>query len=154
MRGEAVKLKLDVFGENAPKAYPYIDTFERESGERFNSDHVAYKINGNEYKNIYGITLVSKKQGGTRTEIWIKRTLENCIDLPAAIEEMAITAQLLRDTYENRYYGLFRITIKRLVLVSDETDVNTADTVIGPLRYYVSGTVSTEVFSSTGETLP
>jgi hypothetical protein len=148
MRGEAVKLKLDVFGENAPKAYPYIDTFERESGERFNSDNVAYKINGNEYKNIYGITLVSKKQGGTRTEIWIKRTLENCIDLPAVIEDMTITAQLLRDKYEHRFYGLFRITIKRLVLVSDETDVNSADTVIGPLRYYVSGGVETDVFTS------
>jgi hypothetical protein len=67
---------------------------------------------------------------------------------------MIITAQLLRDKYERRYYGVFRITVKRLALVSDETDVNSADTVIGPLRYYVSGTISTEVFNSSGETLP
>jgi hypothetical protein len=72
MRGEAVKLKLDVFGENAPRVYPYIATFESESGERFNSDHVTYKINGNEYKNIYGITLISKKQGALELKFGLK----------------------------------------------------------------------------------
>jgi hypothetical protein len=35
-----------------------------------------------------------------------------------------ITAQLLRDKYEYRYYGMFRPTLSRLVL--------TADGVIGP----------------------
>jgi hypothetical protein len=34
------------------------------------------------------------------------------------------------------------------VLLSDETEINAADTVIGPLRYYVAGAVSTEVFAS------
>jgi hypothetical protein len=154
MRNEAIKLKLDICGEHAPRFYPYTDIFERESGEHFNSDNVAYKINGNEYKNIYGLTLLSKKQGGTRTEIWIKRTKENGPDIPEHIVELIVMAQLLRDRYERRYYGAFRITAKRMALVSDETDVNSADTVIGPLRYYVSGTVSTEVFSSTGELIP
>jgi hypothetical protein len=74
-------------------------------------------------------------------------------DLPGVIEELTITAQLLRDKYEYRYYGMFRITLTRLVLVSDETSIDSADGVIGPLRYYVAGTVNAEVFTSTGENL-
>jgi len=148
LRGEAIKLKLEICGEYAPRVYPYKDTFEHESGERFNSDYVTYKINGYENKNIYGITLVSKKKGGTKTEIWIKRALQHGIEIPAVIEEFIITAQLLRDKYDYRHYGLFRITIKKPVFVSDETEVETSDAVVGPLRYYVSGSVKTEVFSS------
>jgi hypothetical protein len=151
MRGEAVKLKLDITSERSPVAYPYTDTFEHESGERFHGDNVTYRINGKEYKNIYGVTLISKKAGGTKTELWIKRTLEKGNDLPETIEEIVITAQLLRDTYENKRFGIFRITIKRLVFISDETEINAADTVIGPIRYYVAGKVFTEVFTA-GET--
>jgi hypothetical protein len=66
---------------------------------------------------------------------------------------MTITAQLLRDTYEYRRFGTFRITLTRLVLVADETDIDCADGVIGPLRYYVAGTAKAEVFTSTGEAL-
>jgi hypothetical protein len=148
MRGEAVKLKLDITSERSPVVYPYIDTFERASGERFHGDNVTYKINGKEYKNIYGVTLVSKKVGGAKTELWIKRTLEKGNDLPETIEEIVITAQLLRDTYEYKRFGIFRITIKRLFLISDETEINAADTVIGPLRYYVAGKVNAEVFTA------
>ena len=175
LRGEAIKLKLDIFGECAPRVYPYADIFEKEQGERFSGDCVSYKINGKEYKNIYGITLASKKIGGTKTELWIKRTKEQGPDIPENIEEMTITAQLLRDAYgpsgrtgeegyygshsaaflnENRYYGTFRITINKLVFISDETEVNASGAVMGPVRYYVAGTVSTEVFSSTGEIIP
>jgi hypothetical protein len=74
-------------------------------------------------------------------------------DLPGIIDELTITAQLLREKYEYRHYGMFRMTVTRLVLVSDETAVDCADAVIGPLRYYVAGTVNSEVFTSTGETL-
>ena len=154
LRDEAIKLRLDICGERSPVTYPYADIFERTSGERFNGDSVSYKINGQEYTNIYGVTLTSKKEGGTKTELWIKRTLENGSDLPQIIDDMTITAQLLRDKYEYRHYGTFKITLKRLVLTSDETNINSTDTVIGPLRYYVADTVSTEVFSSTGEVLP
>jgi hypothetical protein len=73
--------------------------------------------------------------------------------LPGIIDELTITAQLLRDKYEYRYFGMFRITITRLVLLSDETAVNSADVVIGPLRYYVAGTVNAEVFTADGGTL-
>jgi len=71
-------------------------------------------------------------------------------DIPPNIEELIISAQLLKDSYEYRHYGTFRITIKRLVLLADETDVNTADAVIAPLRFYVAGTVDSEVYT-TGE---
>jgi hypothetical protein len=152
-RGETVHLKLDISGERPPAIYPYTDPLPRETGERFMGDRVSYRINGNEYHNIYGLTLSTKKEGGTRTELWIKRSLEHGGDLPGLIEELTVTAQLLRDKYEYRHYGMFRITLKGLVLVSDETAVDCADGVIGPLRYYVAGTVQAEVFTSTGETL-
>ena len=154
MRGEAIKLKLDIFGEYAPRVYPYKDNFERDSWERFSSDRVTYKINGKEYSNIYGVTLLSKKIGGTKTELWIKRALQQNDDIPTIIEELIISAKLLRDKYEYRHYGMFRITIKRLILVSDETEVETSDAVIGPLRYYVFGSVKTEVFTSGKELIP
>jgi hypothetical protein len=151
--GPAVHLKLDIRGERPPAIYPYTDPLETEMGERFSGDYITYRINGNEYYNIYGLTLSAKKEGGTRTELRIKRSLEYGGDLPGIIEELNITAQLLRDTYEYRHYGIFRITLKRLVLVSDETAVDCADGVIGPLRYYVGGTVNAEVFTADGGTL-
>jgi hypothetical protein len=154
MREEAIKLKLDICGERSPRAYPYTDKIAHEEGERFKGDSVTYKINGQEYTNIYGLTLVSKKQGGTKTELWIKRALHQGTDIPAIIDEISFTAQLLRDKYEYRYFGTFHITIKRLVLVSDETEVNTSGAVISPLRYYVAGTDSTEIFTSSGEEIP
>jgi hypothetical protein len=46
---------------------------------------------------------------------------------------------------------MFRITLTRLVFVSDETAVDCADAVIGPLRYYVAGTVNAEVFTNNNE---
>lgn len=155
MRDEAVKLKIDVCGERPPVVYPYADTFPKESGERFSGDNVKYRINGKEYKNIYGITIVTKKEGGTKTELWIKRSLEksgyasHSSDIPEIIEEMTIEAELLRDKYEYRFFGSFRITIERMVSVSDETSINTSGAVIGPLRYYVAGNVSADVFTST-----
>jgi len=154
MRDEAIKLKLDIVGEYPARTYPYTDKFEREKGERFKGDCVTYKINGQENKNIYGITLVSKKQGGTKNIILIKREKNRGLDIPEVIEEMTITVQLLRDKHEYKYYGIFRITLKKLVLVSDETEINSADTVIGPLRYYISGSASTDIFNPTGELIP
>ena len=79
--------------------------------------------------------------------------MDEADDLFNNVEELVITARLLRDKYENRHYSTFRITLKRLVFVSDETNVNSTDAVVGPIRYYVSGTVNTEVFTS-GEVLP
>jgi hypothetical protein len=152
-RGEAIHLKLDVKGERPPAIYLYTDPLATEVGERFSGDYVSYRINGNEYQNIYGLTLSTKREGGTRTELWIKRSLEHGGDLPGVIEELTITARLLRDKYEYRYFGMFRITLTRLVLVSDETSIDCADGIIGPLRYYVAGAVNAEVFTNSGEAL-
>jgi len=153
VRDETIKLKLDICGECAPRTYPYIDTFPRENGELFNGNNVTYKINGQEFKNIYGVTLSSKKEGGTKTELWLKRVIEKGPDIPEIIEEITITAQLIRDKYEYRHFGIFRITLNRLVMVSDETEINSIGAVMGPLRYYAAGSVTTEVFNSTGELL-
>ena len=161
MRGEAVKLKLEIYGTECQTsemsgtgvANDATHVGYRAVSERFNGDNVAYKINEKEFSNIYGITLMSKKQGGTNTELLIKRALQHGGDIPAVIDEMVITAQLLRDSYENRHYGVFRITIKKMLRMSDETEITATDTVIGPVRYYVAGTVATEVFTSTGEQL-
>ncbi|MCL2722430.1 MAG: hypothetical protein FWD47_13960 [Treponema sp.] len=150
---QAIKLKLDICGEHSAHAYLYTDTFEKKSGERFNSNNVDYRINGLEYLCIYGLTIQVKKESGTRTEIWIKRTLDKDRELPAIIEDLIITARLMRDKYEYRHFGIFRITLNRLVAVSDETSVNSSDAVIGPVRYYVSGSISTEVFTSGEEIL-
>ncbi|MCL2479760.1 MAG: hypothetical protein FWF22_09665 [Treponema sp.] len=147
-RDETVKLKLDISGDYPPFVYPYKDTFKPETGERFYGDCVSYKINGQEYTNIYGLTLLTKKEGETKTELWIKRVLEGGPDLPHIIDEMTITAQLLRDTYEYRYFGMFRLTLKRLALTSDETHIDSSGPVIGPLRYYVADTVTAETFTS------
>jgi hypothetical protein len=153
VRGEAVKLKLDISGERPPVIYPYQDMAPTEGRERFMGDKVTYRINGNEYANIYGLTISAKKEGGTKTELWIKRILEPGMDIPDLIEELTITAQLLREKYEYRHYGMFRITVERLVLTADETAIDCADAVIGPLRYYAAGTVNAEVFTNSGETL-
>jgi len=147
LRGEAVKLKLDICGERSGVAYPYTDDFVREGGERFNGDNVFYTINGKEYHNIYGVTISSKKEGGTKTELWIRRVLDNAVDFPQLIDEITITAQLIRDKYEVQRYGMFRITLKKLVLLADETDVKVTEAVIAPLRYYVAGMVCTDVFT-------
>jgi len=151
MRDEAVKLRLDITSERPPVIYPYTDIFERTSGERFNGDCIRYLINGEEYNNIYGVTLLCKKEGGTNTELWIKRALDTDLELPHIIEDIMFTVNLQQDIYEKRQFGTFRIHISRLVSISDEANVNTADTVIGPLRYYVAGTVSAEVFEAWGK---
>jgi hypothetical protein len=154
LRGETVHLKMDICGERSPSVYPYAEIPVDEGAlERFNGDFVCYRINGKEYQNIYGLTLSSKKEGGTKTEVWVKRALQEGNELPEIIEELTITARLLRNNYERRRFGMFRITLKRLVLVADETAVDCADCVIAPLRYYAAGTVNAEVFTSTGEAL-
>jgi hypothetical protein len=152
-REQAIKLKLDISGERPPAIYPYTDPLKTEGGERFMGNRVTYRINGTEYTNIYGLTLSTKKEGWTKTELWIKRSLEQGGDLPGVIDELTVTAQLLREKYEYRHYGMFRLTLSRLVLTADETAIESADAVIGPLRYYVAGTVNAEVFTSSGEVI-
>ena len=143
----AIKLKLDVCGEISAKTYLYTDVIERTTGERFKSNCVNYYINGKENHFIYGITLSVKKVSGTKTEIWIKRILPVGNELPDCIDDFIIIARLLSTKYEYSNYGLFSIKLKNLVLVSDETNINSSDTVIDPLRFFVNGSVSADIFS-------
>ena len=147
MRDEAIKLKLDITSERPPVTYPYNEVAETETEERFSGNGVTYRINGQEYKNVYGVTVTANKEEGTRTELWIKRVLEQGSDIPHLIDEISITAQLFRESYEHRYFGMFRLSFRNVVLNSDETDINSSDTVIGPIRYYVAGITMAEVFS-------
>jgi hypothetical protein len=147
-REQAIKLKLDICGEYPSVVYPHSDSLVQGKGERYKGDNVTYKINRTEYKNIYGFTLSCKKEFGTRTELWIRRSLENGNEIPHIIDELTITAELLRDKYEFRHFGTFTITLTRLVLTADETSINSTEAVIGPLRYYAAGNVSAEVFTS------
>jgi hypothetical protein len=43
---------------------------------------------------------------------------------------------------------MFRVTLTRLVLVSDETAADCAGALISPRRYYAAGKVSAEVFTN------
>ncbi|AEF85605.1 hypothetical protein TREPR_2186 [Treponema primitia ZAS-2] len=153
MRGEAVKLKLDITGNFPPVSYPYPEKAAVYSGERFKEDGVKYRINGTEYKNIYGLTISTRKDGGTQTEVRIHRTMNTAMEIPPIIETLEITAQLLHDHYDYRLYGAFRLTLSRLVLMADETAINAGDTVIGPLRYYVAGDFSADVFTNSEEVI-
>jgi hypothetical protein len=152
-REQAVKLKLNIRGERPSIIWPWQDMASAEAGERFMGDRVRYWINGREYANIYGLTVSAKKEGETRTEARVHRAVEAGVDFPAVIDTMSITALLLRDKYEYRHYGMFRLTLTRLLLMADETAVDCGDSVIGPLRYYCAGIVSAEVFTDSGETL-
>jgi hypothetical protein len=153
VREQAIKLKLDLRGDRPSALCPYLGPVETEGGERFMGDGVAYRINGVEHKNIYGLTISATKEGGTKTELWIKRAMEQGPDLPELIEDLTVTAQLLRGQYEQRHYGMFRIKLSRLMLTANETAVDCADGVIGPLRYYCAGTTQAEAFTNSGETL-
>jgi len=145
-RGDAVKLRLDVCGEWPPRPYPYADKTARKDGERFGGDNVVYAVNGKEDTGIYGLVVSSKRKGSWRTELWIKRALKNGPDIPQLIDELCVTAKLVRDKYDKRYFGTFKIRFGNLVRIADGTNVNSVDAVIGPVRYYVSGSVAAEVF--------
>jgi len=146
-RESAIKLKLDIGGSEAPESYAVTETAEFILGERFKEDGVTYAINGNEYTGIYGVTITAKKAEQGKAEIWIHRILGKDDELPAVIEDFVITARLFRERYQCGSFGMFRLSLSRLVLVADETTVDCAGPVIGPMRFYVAGDVRGEVFT-------
>jgi hypothetical protein len=175
---ETLFLRLDISGDVPPE--PYL--LETDSGlnpaERFKEPGVRYTVNGVEYHGIYGLTVTTEKRGGTKTEVWIKRVVENthpygfssssfatqnslnssqppsvAAEFPTTIERLTVTARLFRDHCEWRTPGTFRLTLTRLLLMTDETSVNTSGPVIGPLRYYCAGDMTAETFNSNEEIL-
>ncbi|GHU77972.1 hypothetical protein FACS189462_1320 [Spirochaetia bacterium] len=166
MRDEALKLRLDIAGDNPPVLYTHPDRAVVCGGEWFKEDGVVYRINSIEQKNIYGLTITTRKDGGTQTEVRIHRVLDISGELPQVIETLEITAQLFqrgtspdglggvfRDNYEFRSYGAFKLSLSHLVLLGDETMIDSGDAVIGPLRYYCAGNVSADVYTSTEDVI-
>jgi hypothetical protein len=113
--------------------------------ERFNENGNVYTIDGITCNSIYAITLSCEKSHSLKTQIVLHRILQSD-ELPAHINEFRGEFMLFRDKYEAREFGRFSITLRGLDLVSDETIVSSADAVIGPLRYWVSGGVTAECF--------
>jgi hypothetical protein len=148
--GEArpISLKMDIAGDCPAAVYNCAEIAETDRGERFKTDGVTYRVNDVPDKNIYGLRIAAKKDGGARAEVWIHRVLRPGIENNPVIEGLTVTAQVLRDTYECKSFGLFRIRLERLLLMSDEMTVDTAGPVIGPLRYYVAGSVKAEIFTN------
>jgi hypothetical protein len=153
-----VYLRLDISGDTSPE--PYL--LEIDSGlnpaERFKEPGIRYALNGVENKTIYGLTITTAKKDGTKTEVWIKRVVSDGGEFPASIESLTVTARLFRDhadlrSGEWRLPGTFRLTLSNLLLMTDETSVNTSGPVIGPLRYYCAGNMTAEVFTQGEENL-
>ncbi|GHV63924.1 hypothetical protein AGMMS49587_15250 [Spirochaetia bacterium] len=143
-----LSLKMDIAGDIPAVAYPYAEIAETDRGERFKADGVTYKVNEVEDKDIYGLRIVATKDGGARTEVWIHRMLRPGLDIAPVIEGLTLIAQVKRDKYECKSFGLFRLHLERLLLMSDEMAVDSAGPVIGPLRYYVAGKVMASVFTN------
>jgi hypothetical protein len=49
---------------------------------------------------------------------------------------------------------MFRLILSNILLMADETSVNTSGPVIGPLRYYCAGDMTVDVFTQGEESLP
>jgi hypothetical protein len=144
-------LRLDISGNVKPEPYPVETTTGLESAERFKETGVRYTLDGVENNHIYGLTMTTVKQGGTKTEIRLHRLLRPGEEFPPVIENMSISARLDRDYYEWQLPGTFRLTLTKLRLMADETSVDSPDAAIGPLRYYVAGTVNAEIFTNSNE---
>lgn len=150
---EFIKLRLDIASRIIPK--PLLEELpERDFEEPFFGYDIRYSIKDvststadEDYDNIYGVTIQCKKDEGAKTEVWIKRVLENEHEIPNHIEELVISVRLFCDKYEDNQFGRFTITLNNLVLISDETNVESSDAVIGMLRYHVNGFVSADVFT-------
>jgi hypothetical protein len=140
-------LRLDISGDTPPEPYLLETDGGLAPAERFKESGVRYAINGAEQRNIYGLTVTTEKEGGTKTEVRIHRILEGSEDFPSVIDSLTIQARLFRNCYEWRRAGTFRLTLSRLLLMADETTINAPGTVIGPLRYYCAGSVIAEVFT-------
>ena len=88
------------------------------------------------------------KKNGCKTEILMYRYLNINSEPPAFIENLTIRANMFRDMYEEGQHGKFSITLTDLRLISDDTEVCSTDSVIGGLRYAVSGTVFSDTFAA------
>ena len=80
-----------------------------------------------------------EKREGKISALHIKRALFAGNNIPEIIEDFRLTART-----NGGEFAQFAVQVKRLVLVSDETEVDSADYVLGTLRYYIAGAVTFE----------
>jgi hypothetical protein len=139
---------VDIAGELPATVYPYQEIAGTDAGERFLESGVTYEIDGTKHRDIYGLIVTTEKTAGTKTVVMLHRVLGSQTIYPVSIEKLTITAQLFRERYEDRRFGLFRLSLSALELLADETAIESGGAVIGPLRYFCSGGVSADVFTT------
>ncbi|MDR2865243.1 MAG: hypothetical protein LBV68_06525, partial [Spirochaetaceae bacterium] len=153
-RNETIKLHLDIDGDTKAQTIPIIkEVVKRERSEYFSEIGATYKVDGINCNAIYSLIFSCDKTNGAKTKISIHRALQDEFLFPVVMETFTITSRLYRDEYETNRHGLFSITFTNLKLIADYTEVNTADTVIGPLRYVVCGDTQATVYNETTEAI-
>jgi hypothetical protein len=153
-RDETIKVHLDIDGDIKSQGIPIInEVVKRERTEYFSEIGTVYKVDDTNCIAIYGLVVNCDKTNGTKTEIAIHRYLQDEFIFPVVIENLTITSRLYRDEYETYHHGLFSLSFSKLKLITDDTEVNTADTVIGPLRYLVCGDTKATVYNENTEAL-
>jgi hypothetical protein len=75
------------------------------------------------------------KDGGPKGRLWIHRILG----------KVKLANEIRNFTIHIREH---KIVFERLLLTADETTINSADAVIGPLRYLSAGAVTASVISN------
>ncbi|GHU40840.1 hypothetical protein FACS1894190_08220 [Spirochaetia bacterium] len=151
---ETIKVHLDIDGDVKTQTIPIINEIvKRERTEYFSEIGTSYKVDDVNRNSIYGLVVRCDKTNGTKTEIAIHRYLQDEFSFPAVIENFTITSRLFRDGYETYHHGLFSLTFTNHKLINDNTEVCTADTVIGPLRYLVCGNTQATVYNESTEAL-
>ncbi|MDR0908724.1 MAG: hypothetical protein LBM77_03060 [Spirochaetaceae bacterium] len=149
-----ITLKLEMRGGNNPvvfgsdevvstgRADPAPTDNNVDNDPLYNDGGIRYEINGVEVSGIYGFSIKTRRDGKPKVFVRLHRILGKS-ELPDIIDKLTITAQV----FKGGVSGIFKINLERLLLVADETIVNTADKVIGPLRYFVAGNISADVYS-------
>jgi hypothetical protein len=147
-RNGAVKPHMDIDGDTVAETYTAEPVIKKAANtERFKERGIEYFIDGEKYNSVYRFVLSCDKSNGCKTEAVIYRYPNMDSGLPGYIGSLTLQANMFRDIYEERRHGKFSITVTGLRLLSDGTEVCSADTVIGGLRYVVTGVSFAEVFS-------
>jgi hypothetical protein len=147
MRGEALKLRLDIEGKSGIEQTESYEGRGENGAERFKEDGVRYFINGARNWDIYGLTVAVDKSEGVKTEITIHRILRDGYEFPPVIENLSIIAELFRDKYEERERGRFFLHFSKLLLEADQTAVDSSGAVAGVMRYWCEG-MGADVFTA------
>jgi hypothetical protein len=143
-----IRLKLELRGGKVTEgvSLPAFSDKEKSPGDApdilYSVNGLRYEIDGTETGGIYGFSIKTRRDGTPKVFVRLHRILGQN-ELPPVIEKLIITARVRK----GGEFGLFKIHLEKLLLAADETTVNSADKVIGPLRYYAAGSITADVFS-------